>query len=77
MTRLVRAEFLTLRKREFVEAARVLGHSDFVIIVREILPNALSPIIVLASLMVASAILLESALSFLGLGDPTSCPGAS
>ena len=70
VTRVVRAEVLTLRNREFVQAAEVLGRSRFAIIFREILPNALSPIIVLASLMVASAVLLESALSFLGLGDP-------
>ncbi len=70
VTRVVRAEFMTLRNREFVQAAEVLGRSQTAIVFREILPNALSPIIVLASLMVASAILLESALSFLGLGDP-------
>ncbi len=70
VTRVVRAEFMSLRTREFVQAAEVLGRSRAAIIFREILPNALSPIIVLASLMVASAILLESALSFLGLGDP-------
>lgn len=70
VTRVVRAEFLTLRTREFVQAAEVLGHSRTAIVCREILPNALSPIIVLASLMVATAILLESSLSFLGLGDP-------
>ena len=70
VTRVVRAEFLTLRTREFVQAAEVLGHSRLTIVFREILPNALSPIIVLASLMVATAILLESSLSFLGLGDP-------
>jgi peptide/nickel transport system permease protein len=70
VTRVVRAEFLSLRAREFVQAAEILGRSRAAIIFREILPNALSPIIVLASLMVASAILLESSLSFLGLGDP-------
>ncbi len=70
VTRVVRAEFMTLRTREFVQAAEVLGRSRGAIVFREILPNALSPIIVLASLMVASAILLEAALSFLGLGDP-------
>ena len=70
VSRVVRAEFLSLRSREFVQAAEVLGRSRASIVFREILPNALSPIIVLASLMVASAILLESALSFLGLGDP-------
>ena len=70
VTRVVRAEFLSLRAREFVQAAEVLGRSRLAIMLTEILPNALSPIIVLASLMVATAILLESALSFLGLGDP-------
>jgi peptide/nickel transport system permease protein len=70
VARVVRAEFLSLRSREFVQAAQVLGRSHGAIIFREILPNALSPITVLASLMVASAILLESGLSFLGLGDP-------
>jgi len=70
VTRVVRAEVLSLRSREFVQAAEVLGRSHASILIRDILPNALSPILVLASLMVASAILLESALSFLGLGDP-------
>jgi peptide/nickel transport system permease protein len=70
VARVVRAEFLSLRSREFVQAAEVLGKSRLSIVVTDILPNALSPIIVLASLMVATAILLESALSFLGLGDP-------
>lgn len=70
VARVIRAEFLSLRSREFVHAAEVLGRSRTAIVFREILPNALSPIIVLASLMVASAILLESGLSFLGLGDP-------
>ena len=68
--RLLRAEFLSLRKREFVDAARALGMSDFDLIVREILPNALPPIIVNASLQISGAILLEASLSFLGLGDP-------
>ena len=70
VARMVRAEFLSLRSREFVQAAEVLGKSRLSIVVTDILPNALSPIVVLSSLMVASAILLESALSFLGLGDP-------
>ncbi len=70
VARVVRAEFMSLRSREFVQAAEVLGRSRAAIVFREILPNALSPIIVLASLMVASAVLLESSLSFLGLGDP-------
>lgn len=70
VARLVRAEFMSLRQREYVEAARLVGQTDSTIILKQILPNTLSPIIVLASLMVATAILLESALSFLGLGDP-------
>ncbi|QPF86236.1 ABC transporter permease [Bradyrhizobium genosp. L] len=70
VARLVRGEVLSLRTREYVQAAIVTGQSHSWIIWREILPNALSPVIVLASLMVATAILLESSLSFLGLGDP-------
>lgn len=70
VARVVRGEFLSLRSREFVQAAVVLGQSTPTIVFRQILPNALSPIIVLASFMVATAILLEAALSFLGLGDP-------
>ena len=70
MARLVRGEVLSLRTREYVQAAVVTGQTNWWIIWREILPNALSPVIVLASLMVATAILLESSLSFLGLGDP-------
>lgn len=70
VARLVRGEFLSLRSREYVRAAVLAGLSPGNIIFRQILPNAISPIIVLASLMVASAILLESSLSFLGLGDP-------
>ncbi|MCI0753581.1 ABC transporter permease [Teichococcus vastitatis] len=70
VARVVRAEFLSLRSREFVQASEVLGKSRLAIVFGDILPNALSPIVVLSSLMVASAILLESALSFLGLGDP-------
>jgi peptide/nickel transport system permease protein len=70
VARLVRGEVLSLRSREYVQAAIVSGQTTRWIIWREILPNALSPVIVLASLMVATAILLESSLSFLGLGDP-------
>lgn len=70
VARLVRGEVLSLRAQEYVQAAVVTGHSHGWIIWREILPNTLSPVIVLASLMVATAILLESSLSFLGLGDP-------
>jgi peptide/nickel transport system permease protein len=68
--RLTRAEFLSLRSREFVQACRVLGMRDARIIFREILPNALPPIIVYASVIMAVAILLESALAFLNLSDP-------
>jgi peptide/nickel transport system permease protein len=68
VARLVRAEILTLKERDFVAAARAVGASDFRIIFRHILPNALSPVFVSATLGVAGAILLESGLSFLGLG---------
>lgn len=68
--RMVRAEFLSLRKREFVDAARNLGLGDMSLIFREILPNALPPVVVFASVVMATAILMESALAFLGLGDP-------
>ncbi|TNC11470.1 ABC transporter permease [Methylobacterium terricola] len=70
VTRLVRGEVLSLRSREYVQAAIVTGQTTFTILRREVLPNTLSPIVVLASLMIATAILLESSLSFLGLGDP-------
>jgi peptide/nickel transport system permease protein len=70
IARLLRAEYLTLRERPFVTAARAYGAPNFQIIVVEILPNASSPIIVAASLQVASAVLLEASLSFLGVGDP-------
>ncbi len=72
VARIVRGEFLSLRTREFVQAAILLGERDLRIILTQILPNALSPVIVSGSLLVATAILLESALSFLGLGDPNS-----
>jgi peptide/nickel transport system permease protein len=67
--RLVRGEFLSLSNREFVQSCRVLGVPTARIIFLEILPNCLAPIIVTGSIMVASAILLEAGLSFLGLGD--------
>jgi len=70
VARLVRSEFLTLRQRDFVAAAQLAGQSTPRIILTQILPNAASPIVVMASLMVATAILLESSLSFMGLGDP-------
>ena len=66
--RLVRGQFLSLRREEYVTAARVIGASDARIIFRHILPNLISPLIVLATFGVASAILLEASLSFLGLG---------
>ncbi len=69
VARLVRAEFLSLRTRDFVKAAVLGGQSSARIVFRQILPNTLSPIVVAASLMMATAILLESAISFLGLGD--------
>ena len=67
--RLVRSEFMTLKQREFVQAAIVIGQTPGRIVCSQILPNAMSPIIVSASFMVATAILTESSLSFLGLGD--------
>lgn len=70
VARLVRGEFIALREREFVLAGIAQGMSDARIIVTQILPNALPAIIVTASLNVATAILLEAGLSFLGLGDP-------
>ncbi len=68
VARLVRAEFLSLKKRDFVLAARISGASDFQIVFSEILPNAIAPILVSATLGVGGAILTESALSFLGIG---------
>jgi len=68
--RLTRAEFLSLRNREFVQAGRTLGLKDLKLIFGEILPNALPPVIVYASVVMALSILLESALAFLRLSDP-------
>lgn len=68
VTRLVRAEFLSLREREFVMASRTLGAKDMRLIFTHLLPNSLTPIIVSSVLGVASAVLMESGLSFLGLG---------
>lgn len=68
--RLVRAEILSLRRRDFVDAYCVLGMHPLGIAFREVLPNALPPVVTLASVVVASAVLIEAALSFLGLGDP-------
>ena len=68
VARLVRASFLSLREKEFCEAARALGNRDGRIIFRHLLPNAIAPIIVQATLEVAGVIILESTLSFLGFG---------
>lgn len=68
VARLVRASFLTLREREFAEAARALGNGDLRIIFRHLLPNAVAPIVVQATLDVANVIVLESTLSYLGFG---------
>lgn len=72
--RIVRAQTLSLREKEFVEAARALGDSTSSIIFRTILPNIIAPLTVIASFNVASVILAEAALSFLGLGVPPSVP---
>jgi len=69
LARVVRAEFLSLRSRQFVDAARVTGASNRELIFMEILPNALGPAIVNATLLIGQAILLEAGLSYLGLGD--------
>ena len=68
VTRLVRAEFFSLRQREYVLAAQTMGASDINIILKHLLPNSLTPIIVSSVLGIASAVLVESGLSFLGLG---------
>jgi peptide/nickel transport system permease protein len=74
IARLVRAQFFSLREKEFVEAARALGASTLRQVVRHILPNALGPVIVAGTVEVASAIIAESTLSFLGLGFPPDVP---
>ena len=70
IARLVRAEVLSLREREFVQAGIAMGMSDLRLVLTQILPNALTPVIIAASLMMATSILIEAGLSFLGLGDP-------
>ena len=74
VARLVRAQILSLREKEFVEAARALGASKLRQVVRHILPNALGPVIVAGTIDVAAAIIAESTLSFLGLGFPPDIP---
>ncbi|WP_409497947.1 ABC transporter permease [Pseudomonas fragi] len=70
VARLVRAEFRTLREADFVTAARSLGFGNSSIILREILPNALAPLVVTTSILIAQAILVEAGLAFLGMSDP-------
>lgn len=74
VARLVRAQFFSLREKEFVEAARALGATTARVVWRHILPNALGPVIVAGTINVASAIIAESTLSFLGLGFPPDIP---
>src|SRR6266567_943225 len=74
VARLVRAQFLSLREKEFVEAARALGATKWRQVVRHILPNSMGPVIVAATIDVAAAIIAESTLSFLGLGFPPDIP---
>ena len=74
VARLVRAQFFSLREKEFVEAARALGASTTRQVVRHMLPNALGPVIVAGTIEVAAAIIAESTLSFLGLGFPPDIP---
>ncbi|MRN66906.1 ABC transporter permease [Brucella sp. 10RB9213] len=69
-TRLTRAQVLSIRESDYVAAARVIGMHPLEIAFRQILPNALPPVLALVPVIVASAILIEAALSFLGLGDP-------
>jgi len=73
-TRLVRGEILSLREREYAEAARALGFSDWRILFRHLLPNAMGPLIVVATLGVGNTIILEAGLSFLGLGVSVGTP---
>ena len=68
--RIARAEVLSIRERDYVASARVIGMHPLEIAFREVLPNALPPVLALSSVLVAGAILTEAALSFLGLGDP-------
>ena len=74
VARLVRAQFLSLREKEFVEAARALGATTPRLVIRHILPNAVGPVIVAGTIDVAAAIIAESTLSFLGLGFPPDIP---
>lgn len=74
LTRIIRGTFLSLREQEFIQGARAIGASDFRIILKHFIPNAIGPIVVNATLMMASYIIIESALSFLGFGVPQPTP---
>jgi peptide/nickel transport system permease protein len=74
VARVVRGQFLSLRQKEYVEAAKALGYSDFRIIFKHLLPNASGPLIVIAAANFASAILIEAGLSFLGIGAQIPTP---
>jgi peptide/nickel transport system permease protein len=74
VARLVRAQFLSLREKEFVEAARAIGASPLRVVVRHLVPNSMGPVIVAGTIDVAAAIIAESTLSFLGLGFPPDIP---
>lgn len=74
LARLIRSQFLSLREKEFVEAARALGASRLRLVIRHIMPNAMGPAIVAATIEVANAIIAESTLSFLGVGFPPDVP---
>lgn len=74
VARLVRAQFLSLREKEFVEAARASGATKWQLVTKHILPNAMGPVIVAATIEVSAAIIAESTLSFLGLGFPPDIP---
>lgn len=74
LTRIVRGTFLSLREQEFVLGARAIGASDFRIIFKHFIPNAIGPIIVNATLMMATMIIIESGLSFIGMGIPQPTP---
>lgn len=74
LTRIIRGSYLSLREQEFVLSAQAIGASDFRIIVKHFIPNAIGPIVVNATLMMASYIIIESALSFIGFGIPQPTP---
>jgi peptide/nickel transport system permease protein len=74
LTRIIRGTYLTLREQEFVQGAKAIGASDFRIIFRHFIPNSIGPIVVNATLMMATYIIIESALSFLGFGIPQPTP---